>query len=159
VPYSVDSVLHYILWHVAELDLYLGVIPFAALLALWFRPRAGTPAVRAFVAATLPITVLVIVEVAIFASTQSGRIEERNMFYVAPFGLIALLAFTERGVVVRSRRVLAAPRWSPASCRSRSRSGASSTRPRSPTRSACLPWWWIQDRGIDFATLRWVALA
>ena len=31
----------------AELDLYLGVVPFAALLALWFAPRAATPRPRA----------------------------------------------------------------------------------------------------------------
>ena len=35
---------HYLLYHVAELDLYLGVIPFAALLALWLAPRRGGPA-------------------------------------------------------------------------------------------------------------------
>ena len=29
------EIASYLLWHVAELDLYLGVIPFAALLALW----------------------------------------------------------------------------------------------------------------------------
>jgi hypothetical protein len=159
VPYSVDSVLHYILWHVAELDLYLGVIPFAALLALWFRPRAGTPAVRAFVAATLPITVLVIVEVAIFASTQSGRIEERNMFYVAPFGLIALLAFTERGVVVRSRRVLAAAALVAGVLPVAIPFGRFVNTTALSDTFGLLPWWWIQDRGIDFATLRWVALA
>jgi hypothetical protein len=159
VPYSADSVLHYILWHVAEIDLYLGVIPFAALLALWFRPRAGTPAVRAFVAATLPITVLVIVEVAIFASTQSGRIEERNMFYVAPFGLIALLAFTERGVVVRSRRVLAAAALVAGVLPVAIPFGRFVNTTALSDTFGLLPWWWIQDRGIDFATLRWVALA
>ena len=31
------------LYHVAELDLYLGVLPFAALLALWLAPRDVTP--------------------------------------------------------------------------------------------------------------------
>jgi hypothetical protein len=159
VPYSVDSVLHYILWHVAEIDLYLGVIPFAALLALWFRPRAGTPAARAFVAATLPITALVIVEVAIFASTQSGRIEERNMFYVAPFGLIALLAFTERGVVVRSRRVLAAAALVAGVLPVAIPFGRFINTTALSDTFGLMPWWWIQDRGIDFATLRWVALA
>jgi hypothetical protein len=134
------------------------VIPFAALLALWFRPRAGTPAVRAFVAATLPITVLVIVEVAIFASTQSGRIEERNMFYVAPFGLIALLAFTERGVVVRSRRVLAAAALVAGVLPVAIPFGRFVNTTALSDTFGLLPWWWIQDRGIGFATLRWVAL-
>ena len=33
--YSAREVAKFLLWHVAELDLYLGVIPFAALLVLW----------------------------------------------------------------------------------------------------------------------------
>jgi hypothetical protein len=156
VPYSVDSVLHYILWHVAELDLALGVVPFVALLALWVAPRAGSPGERAFAAATLPVTLLVVVEVAIFASTQSARIEERNMFYVMPFALIALLGFADR-----ERR-----RWPVAAAavvagvlpvtvpfgRFINTTALSDT-------FGLMPWWWIQDRGIHFGTLRFVALA
>jgi hypothetical protein len=159
VPYSVSSVLHYLLWHVAELDLAVGVIPFVALLALWIAPRAASPGARAFAAATLPMTVLLVVEVAIFASTQSGRIEERNMFYVMPFALIALLGFAEREAIERRRwPVLAAALVA---------GGLPGTIPlgRFITTSALsdtfglMPWWWIQDRGIHFDTLRFVALA
>src|SRR2546430_16720732 len=96
--YSVGNVLHYLLWHVAELDLYVGVMPFAALLALWFAPRAADPSARAFAAATFPVTGFLGVEVAAFASTQSRRIGERNMFYVAAFALIALLVRMPRVV-------------------------------------------------------------
>ncbi len=80
------------LWHVEELDLYLGVIPFAALLVFWLAPRSLDHAGRAFVAASAPVTILLVVEVAAFASRQSLRIEERNMFYVAPFALTALVS-------------------------------------------------------------------
>ena len=159
VPYSVSSVLHYLLWHVSELDLYLGVVPFAALLALWLKPRAGSPAVRAFVAATLPVSVLVLVEVALFASTQSGRIEERNMFYLAPFGLIALLAFTERGVVVRSRRVLIVAAVVAGALPVAIPFGRFVNDTALSDTFGLMPWWWIQDRGVHFDTLRWVALA
>ena len=109
--YSVSEVAHYLLWHVAELDLYLGVIGVAALIAMWLAPRTLTPAARAFVAATLPITLLLVAEVAVFASRQSGRIEERNDFYVAPFAIIALLGLASRDAVVpvaRRTRVIAA---------------------------------------------------
>jgi hypothetical protein len=159
VPYSFTSVLHYILWHIAELDLALGVVPFVALLALWVAPRAGSPGARAFAAATLPVTLLVVVEVAIFASTQSGRIEERNMFYVMPFALIALLGFAEIDVIERRR-------W-PVLVAALVAGGLPATIPlgRFITTSALsdtfglMPWWWIQDRGIHFDTLRFVALA
>jgi dolichyl-phosphate-mannose-protein mannosyltransferase len=155
--YSVSSVLHYLLWHAAELDLYVGVAPFAALLALWLRPRLASPAARAFVAATLPLTVLLVVEVAAFASTQSARIEERNMFYVAPFAFVALLGLAVEGVVPRGRALAAAavaagvlPVAIPFG-RFVTTSAVSDT-------FALLPWWWLQDRGIHFGTIRWVAL-
>ena len=46
---------------------------------------------------TVAVTVCVIPVVAVFASRFSDRIEERNMFYVAPLLCIALLAWVERG--------------------------------------------------------------
>jgi 4-amino-4-deoxy-L-arabinose transferase-like glycosyltransferase len=158
VPYSASSVLHFLLWHVAELDLYLGFIPFAALLAIWLAPRATSPATRAFAAATLPVTVLLAVEVALFASTQSGRIEERNLFYVAPFGLIALAGLAARDVVPRVRWAIAAaalvagtlPATIPLA-RFVNTTAVSDT-------FGLLPWWWIQDHGIHFGPLRWLVL-
>ena len=50
--YDVVDVLKYLFWHLAELDLYVGVIPFAAFLLLAARIRSLEPAVQAFVAAT-----------------------------------------------------------------------------------------------------------
>ncbi|HEV2590336.1 MAG TPA: glycosyltransferase family 39 protein [Gaiellaceae bacterium] len=156
VPYSVSSVLHYVLWHVAELDLAVGIVPLVALLALWIAPRAASPGARAFAAATLPVTVLVVVEVAIFASTQSERIEERNMFYVMPFALIALLGFAEREAIERRRWAIVAAALAagalPAAiplARFINDTALSDT-------FGLLPVWWVQDRGIDFTTLRWV---
>src|SRR5205823_598215 len=87
--YSVGNVARFLVYHLGELDLYLGVLPFAALLALWLAPGRA----RAFAAATLPVFVFLTIEVAAFASQASvDKIEERNLFYVAPFALIALLA-------------------------------------------------------------------
>jgi len=37
--YTVGGVLHFLLYHLGELDLYLGVLPAAALLALWLLSR------------------------------------------------------------------------------------------------------------------------
>jgi hypothetical protein len=68
--YTVSGVLHFFLYHVAELDLYLGIFPFAALLALWLAPRRPSPGARAFAAASLAIWVWLLAEVAAFASAS-----------------------------------------------------------------------------------------
>jgi len=158
--YSIPDVARYVLWHAAELDLALGVVGIAALLALWLAPRSTTPGGRAFVAVTLPIVVLVLIEVAAFASQQSQRIEERNDFYLAPFALIALLALVaDERVVPRKRSALVTgavvagvlPVAIPFA-RFVNPSAVSDT-------FGLLPWWWVQDRGIHFGALRFVALA
>jgi hypothetical protein len=92
--YSVASVLRWLVYHVGELDLYVGVAPFAALLFLLTTRERRSP----LVAATVSMTAWLLVEVAAFASTQSQRVEERNMFFVAPFFFVALCWWVERGL-------------------------------------------------------------
>jgi hypothetical protein len=53
---------------------------------------------KVFVAAAVSVSFWLVLEVAIFASEQSFRVEERNMFYVAPLFLIALLVWIDRGL-------------------------------------------------------------
>ena len=96
--YHVDQVLKWLLFHIAELDLYLGIAPFAALLLLTFIGRSLDRPMRVFLAAALPLTAWLTLEVAAFASALSPRVEERNLFYVAPLFFIALLAWIERGM-------------------------------------------------------------
>jgi hypothetical protein len=156
--YTFSGVFHYLPWHAAELDLYVGVVPLAALLALWFAPRSVSPAARAYAAATLPLVVFFLVEVAAFASTESFRIEERNDFYLAPLLLIALVGLAGDRVVPQAWRpvVVAAliagtlPVALPFA-RFVNPSAVSDT-------FGLLPWWWLQDQGIRFGPLRFVAL-
>jgi glycosyltransferase involved in cell wall biosynthesis len=96
--YHANDVLRWLLYHVAELDLYLGVIPFAALLLLLATARSLDRPLRIFVASAVALTFWLALEVSAFASVLSLRVEERNLFYVAPLFLIALLAWIERGV-------------------------------------------------------------
>jgi hypothetical protein len=96
--YSVGEVTRWFLYHVSELDLSLGVLPFAALLVLAFGLRSLPRPQKVFVAASVAVSFWLVLEVAIFASEQSFRVEERNMFYVAPLFLIALLVWVERGL-------------------------------------------------------------
>src|SRR5262245_18851202 len=104
--YEVADALRYLWWHVAELSWYVLVIPLAATVVLVGSARGLDSALQRFLAATVAVTVCVIPVVAVFASEFSDRIEERNMFYVAPLLCIALLAWVERGAP--RPRVLAA---------------------------------------------------
>ncbi|MEO5576441.1 MAG: hypothetical protein ABIR67_08290, partial [Gaiellaceae bacterium] len=96
--YDLAEVLRFVFWHLAELDLYVGVIPLAAFLLLAGRVRSLEPPVQAFVAATAALAVWTILVVAAFASRFAGAIVERNMFVVAPLLLIALLVWIDRGL-------------------------------------------------------------
>ncbi len=158
--YTVSGILHFFLYHVSDLDLYLGIVPFAALLALWLAPRRPTPGARAFAAASLALSVWLIAEVAAFASASYvNRIEERNTFYLAPLALIALVGLSVDGVITRRRRVLVAaavvagilPFFIPYT-RFINASALSDT-------FALLPWWWAQDNLIHLPQVRWAALA
>ena len=104
--YDLAEVLRYLVWHVAELSLYVLVVPLAATIVLVARGRALDRPLQAYLAATVALTACFVPVVAAFASVFSHRIEERNMFYLAPLLLIALLAWVERGAP--RPRVLAA---------------------------------------------------
>jgi Dolichyl-phosphate-mannose-protein mannosyltransferase len=158
--YSVSGIAHFFLWHVAELDLYLGILPFAALLALWLAPRRPNAGARAFAAGSLALSFWLVVEVSIFASASYvNRIEERNTFYLAPLALTALLALAAQRVITRNRRVLiiaaavsgVLPFFIPYT-RFISTSAVSDT-------FALLPWWWAQDHFFHLQQVKWFALA
>jgi Dolichyl-phosphate-mannose-protein mannosyltransferase len=95
--YDLGEVLRYLWWHVAELSLYVLVIPLAATIVLVARARSLEARLQTFLAATVALTVCVVPVVAAFAAEFSDRIQERNMFYVAPLLCIALLAWIEQG--------------------------------------------------------------
>jgi hypothetical protein len=95
--YDLGDSLRYLWWHVAELSLYVLVIPLAATIVLVVRGRSFDARLQAFLAAAVALTVCVVPVVAVFASEFSLRIEERNMFYVAPLFCIGLVAWVERG--------------------------------------------------------------
>jgi hypothetical protein len=104
--YSIGEVAKWFLWHIAELDLYVAVLPFAAFLLLGATAclRSAARQDRIFLAVAAPTVFWLALLVATFASQPSvQRIEERNLFYVAPLLFVALLVWVERG--------LPRPRW------------------------------------------------
>jgi hypothetical protein len=95
--YDVGKALHFVVYHVAELDLYLGVIPFAVAIVLTARARSLDRPLQVLLAATVSLLVWCAIVVGTFASRFADRIQERNMFVVAPLFLILVLAWIERG--------------------------------------------------------------
>jgi hypothetical protein len=154
--YSVGEVARWLLYHVAELDLYVGVIPFAALLLLAAVVGRLPRPVQAFVAAAVAVSAWLLLEVAAFASIPTvERVEERNMFYLAPLFFIALLLWVDRGL---PRPRSAAPAIAVVSA------GLLAVLPyttligvqvQSDTLQL-LPWWWLQDHWITLGQV-WVA--
>ena len=101
--YSPGAVFRWSLYHLSELDLYLGFAPLAALLLVaglaLGRGRLGAPRLRVFAALSISLVVWFTVAVGAFASVAGvNRIEERNLFYVAPLCFIALLVWVSLGL-------------------------------------------------------------
>lgn len=95
--YDLAEVLRYWLWHLEEMTLYLAVVPVAATLVLLARARRLPVRLQQHLAVTVVFTLWTSLVVAAFASEFASRIQERNLFTVAPLLLIALLAWVALG--------------------------------------------------------------
>jgi hypothetical protein len=99
--YQWRPVLSWFLMHVSELDLWLGIVPFVALMMLVgvaVRERDNRD-VRVFACLAVPAILIFGVLVAAFVVFSNvGRIEERNLFYVGVFPLLALCWWLDVGV-------------------------------------------------------------
>jgi hypothetical protein len=101
VEYDLGNAWDWVVDHFAELTLSVAVIPISALIVLLggaVRGWATTGAERAFLAVTASAFVLTVVQVGVYASRFSLRIEERNMFCVAPLLFLALALWLARGL-------------------------------------------------------------
>ncbi len=105
--YQVRPIATWFVLHIAEMDLWLGLLPVLALLVLigfGFSRRADRN-LRVFTAAVVPITLLMTLLVSAFVVFSNvGRIEERNLFYLGFLALIALCWWVSAGVPRQ-------PRW------------------------------------------------
>jgi glycosyltransferase involved in cell wall biosynthesis len=150
--YHPGQVLKWLLYHTSELDLYLGIVPFAAVLLLTALARSLDRPLRVFLAATLPLTAWLLLEVAAFASALSPRVEERNMFYVAPLFFIALLAWIERGMPRPARAAAVAAVVAAALPGALPYHQLIGTSAEADT-LALLPLWWIQETFVSPNTI------
>ncbi len=156
--YRPGQVLKWLLYHVSELDLYLGIVPFAAVLLLVAIGRSLDRPLRVFLAATLPLTAWLLLEVAAFASALSPRVQERNLFYVAPLFLIALLAWIGRGMPRPARAAAAAVVLAAALPGALPYHRLIDTSAESDT-LALLPLWWLQETVVSLDTIAVVVVA
>ena len=85
----------FVVYHAADLVLASGVVSAAALIALAFA-RERSPDVRALVAVTVSLTVIVVPVVGVYSSRFSGRIEERNLIALVPLFFLALVTWLSR---------------------------------------------------------------
>ena len=92
--YDIGQVLRFWLWHVEALDLYVGIVPFAALLVLLARGRALPERAQEHVATTVSLLVWSTLAVGAFASRfASDRVQDRYLFFLAPLLVVCLLAW------------------------------------------------------------------
>jgi 4-amino-4-deoxy-L-arabinose transferase-like glycosyltransferase len=101
VHYDLGYASGWVVDHFAEFGLSVGLIPVSALIVLLGGAVRGwrtTEAERAFLALAAPAFVLLVIEVGIYASRFSLRIEERNMFVVAPLFFLAFALWLARGL-------------------------------------------------------------
>jgi hypothetical protein len=97
--YPLVTIARWAVYHVALVDLGVALVPLLALVLLLARARRLDLPLQAFLAATAALAFFFLAEVAAFSVTQSGgRLEERNLFYVEPLLVVALVAWIERGL-------------------------------------------------------------
>jgi len=115
--YSLREVARWSVLHLAELIFAVGFIPICALIVLaglaWAAPKTTEAGERVFLALTVAATFWMVLFVGTFASHYSLRIEERNMFYVEPLLLLALVMWLDKGLP-RPPRLTAAAVVAPA---------------------------------------------
>lgn len=98
--YDWGAVFEYLQYHLADLDILTGVIPFAAFIAftLWTLRPSQPRTLRIFSAVGVSLVAWFVVVAAAYGSTPvATRIVERNMFHVVPFLFIALTGWIAHG--------------------------------------------------------------
>jgi hypothetical protein len=111
--YDPVDVARWLVYHVADLALFLGLIPIALLPpvlgCLYRRARAGSAPDAAFLCVFAAANVCVLAVVAAFASTTAGqeRLHDRYLFYLVPLWLVAGAVWLRDGAARPARAAAA----------------------------------------------------
>jgi hypothetical protein len=101
--YDAGEVAHWLVYHLANLELYLAVVPLAVapivLAAVYRRARAGSERDAAFLALFVTANAALLLIVAAFNSTiwAGDRLHDRPLFYVFPLWLVLLFVWISDG--------------------------------------------------------------
>lgn len=98
--YTVSEALPFVLYHAADLILLTGVVPAVALVLLTaavLRRRETAPEAVALVAVTIGTTLAFVPFVAVYAAGFTGRLAERNLFFLAPLFFTVCVTWLGRG--------------------------------------------------------------
>jgi hypothetical protein len=97
--YGVRPLAHWALANVADMEVYLGVVPVAAFLVL-LASRSASPELRRLTVLTACLACGLLATVAVLGASKYGlgRVHERNVFYLAPLVLISFIAWLEAGL-------------------------------------------------------------
>jgi hypothetical protein len=105
--YSITDVSHWLVYHAGELAFSVAVIPFAALLLVIFAgldPRERSRELRVLAVVLFSASAWMLVGVAAFASTPFGlHVIERDVMYLGPLTLVALVVCIGSGLLWRKR--------------------------------------------------------
>jgi hypothetical protein len=102
--YDVPDVLRWLVYHLANVELYLAVVPLAVapvvLVSLYRRARAGDERNAAFLALFVCVNAVLLVVVAAFNSTiyAGERLHDRPLFYVFPLWILVLFVWLRDGM-------------------------------------------------------------
>ena len=99
---NASAIPQWFVWHLADLDLYIGVIPFAALpviVSLALRRPDTSASLRALVTTSIALSFWMLLMAAAFATQPlAGGIHERYLFHLAPLFFVLFLVWIERGM-------------------------------------------------------------
>lgn len=102
--YDAVAVARWALYHAADLELYLAVVPFAVTpIVLWrllTGPHDGAPSRTAFAVSFVTVNLAFLLVAAAFSSLPYGydRLHDRYLFYVVPLWLVVLAVWLADGM-------------------------------------------------------------
>jgi hypothetical protein len=101
--YDVTDVTHWLVYHLANLELYVAVVPLAVapivLVGLYRKARAGSERHAAFLALFTTVNAALLLLTALFNSTiyAGDRLHDRPLFYIVPLWLVLLFVWLADG--------------------------------------------------------------
>jgi hypothetical protein len=94
--YNLADSLRFVLYHAADAVLLVGVVPACAVVLLATDCYKVPPALRAYLAVAVALTLGLVAEVGVFASRYVGRLAERDLLGLVPVLFLGLALWLDR---------------------------------------------------------------